>query len=192
MVRRCRQAIAPSSTPGLAQRHHRADVEAASAAVESPARYEATPRSRRRADVDDFGPIRSSLPGRRMRLRIPADALRSLAAPILRWSLRVASRSPPLLAIVAGAGWMARPYVVKLLTVAKTGTVVLESVPPGSDVFVDGVALGPSPLTTELSTGSHVVEFRKGRCDSETRDRCRGRSSRPSGVSTGPWRPPGA
>ena len=136
--------------------------ETASAAVESPARYEATPPVVKTVDdVDDFGadPVEAARPG--MDLRIPADAVRSLAAPILRWAPRVFAAAA-VLAILAGAGWMARPYVTRLLTVAKTGTVVLESVPPGSDVFVDGVALGPSPLTTELSTGSHVVEFRTG------------------------------
>ena len=136
--------------------------ETASAAVESPARYEATPPVVKTVDdVDDFGadPVEAARPG--MDLRIPADAVRSLAAPILRWAPRVFAAAA-VLAILAGAGWMARPYVTRLLTVAKTGTVVLESLPPGSDVFVDGVALGPSPLTTELSTGSHVVEFRRG------------------------------
>jgi hypothetical protein len=66
-------------------------------------------------------------------------------------------------AVVAVAGWLARPYVSALLTVPKTGTAVLESVPPGSEVLVDGVSVGTAPLTTELAPGSHAVLFRQGK-----------------------------
>jgi hypothetical protein len=88
------------------------------------------------------------------------DALRSGAAPLLRALRRVAAAAA-VLAIVAGAGWLARPYVTRLLTVATTGTVVLESLPAGSEVLVDGASLGTAPLTIELPPGLHKVEFRQ-------------------------------
>ena len=74
---------------------------------------------------------------------------------------RAASLRRASVAMAAGAVWLARPYVTELFTVPKTGTVVLESLPPGSEVLVDGASLGTSPLTTELPPGSHVVEFRQ-------------------------------
>ena len=129
----------------------------ASAEAESPAFYDVD------APAGDIfhdpvpHPVEAAKPG--PPLRIPTEALRSLAAPILRWSVRL-SAAAAVLAILAGAGWLARPHVVRLLTVAKTGTVVLESLPPGSEVLVDGVSLGTAPLTAELPPGSHVVEFR--------------------------------
>jgi len=42
----------------------------------------------------------------------------------------------------------------------KTGLAVLESVPPGSQIAVDGKNLGTTPVTATLSAGSHTVEFR--------------------------------
>ena len=91
---------------------------------------------------------------------IPTEAIRAMAGPVLRWSLRAAVLAA-LVAGVAGGGWMARPYVMKLLIVPTTGTVVLESQPSGSEVLVDGASLGKAPLTTELSPGPHIVEFRQ-------------------------------
>jgi hypothetical protein len=99
--------------------------------------------------------------------RLPTAKVRSLAAPILRWGVRGAVAA----ALVAGLAFgvsIARPYWgtltarwEKLTTTPKTGTVVLESVPPGSEVLVDGVAVGIAPMTKELDPGSHVVEFRR-------------------------------
>jgi hypothetical protein len=42
----------------------------------------------------------------------------------------------------------------------KTGIAVLESVPSGSQVFVDGKDMGATPLTSTLPVGPHTVEFR--------------------------------
>ena len=50
--------------------------------------------------------------------------------------------------------WRAR------ITAPKTGVAVLESVPRGSQVLVDGKDLGVTPLTTSLTVGAHSVEFR--------------------------------
>lgn len=40
------------------------------------------------------------------------------------------------------------------------GTAVLESVPAGSDVFIDGAPAGTAPVSRELAPGRHIVEFR--------------------------------
>ncbi|PYR24006.1 MAG: hypothetical protein DMF92_23520 [Acidobacteria bacterium] len=76
-----------------------------------------------------------------------------------------------LLAVVGGAGWTARTYLPafsgmwsklpKLPTTPTTGMAVIESVPTGSQVLVDGKMVGTTPLTTELSAGLHVLEFRR-------------------------------
>jgi hypothetical protein len=41
------------------------------------------------------------------------------------------------------------------------GTAVLASIPPGSDVFIDGSPAGKTPVTQQLPAGIHHVEFRR-------------------------------
>jgi hypothetical protein len=41
------------------------------------------------------------------------------------------------------------------------GTAVLASIPPGSDVFIDGRPAGKTPLTEQLRAGVYHVEFRR-------------------------------
>ncbi|MEW5738890.1 MAG: PEGA domain-containing protein [Myxococcota bacterium] len=55
------------------------------------------------------------------------------------------------------------PTVVKLLDSVRgrlTGTLVLESTPPGATVTVDGKAAGTTPLTQPISVGRHRLEAR--------------------------------
>lgn len=89
--------------------------------------------------------------------RIAALA-RSAGASLFRWSLRLGAAAA-ILALLAVAGSAAHTYYLKL-TAPKMGTAVLESTPPGSQVIVDGVAMGTTPLTAELTAGPHVVELR--------------------------------
>jgi hypothetical protein len=96
----------------------------------------------------------------RVRFQFPTETLRSVGAPVLRWSFRAAALAA-LVAVAVGAVRLARPYVTDLLTAPTTGTVVFESLPSASEVLVDGALIGRSPLTTELPPGSHVVEFRQ-------------------------------
>jgi len=42
----------------------------------------------------------------------------------------------------------------------QTGTLTLESTPPGSTVLVDGAERGTTPLTIEVAPGTHNVQFR--------------------------------
>jgi hypothetical protein len=64
-----------------------------------------------------------------------------------------------VVAVVIIAGWSTRGLWAKSLT-ARTGVVVLDSVPAGSQVFVDGQAMGTTPVSATLSPGPHAVEFR--------------------------------
>lgn len=94
--------------------------------------------------------------GARSLAKIPERA-RSLGAPLMRWSLRAVA-AVVLIAVVAGAGLAARSYWGKL-TAPKLGTAVLESVPTGSQVVIDGILEGRTPLSKELVVGRHVVEL---------------------------------
>jgi hypothetical protein len=53
------------------------------------------------------------------------------------------------------------PAEGKLALALAKGTAVLESVPAGSAVFIDGTEAGRTPLMTELTPGRHAVEFRR-------------------------------
>jgi len=44
--------------------------------------------------------------------------------------------------------------------VSKQSVAVLESLPSGSQVLVDGQAMGLTPLTTTLSAGPHRIDFK--------------------------------
>lgn len=61
-------------------------------------------------------------------------------------------------ALAAPAVW--RSYAPKTVAAPLVGTVSLESNPAGSTVLIDGVEIGRTPLTRELSAGAHAVEFR--------------------------------
>jgi hypothetical protein len=57
----------------------------------------------------------------------------------------------------------ARGYLVAPSPVVGRGTVVIESSPPGVEVFVDGLASGRTPATLDLNAGEHTVVLRAGR-----------------------------
>lgn len=63
------------------------------------------------------------------------------------------------------------PTVVRLLESVRsrlTGTLVVESSPPGALVALDGVALGKAPLTKTVPAGRHTVEVRWGGATPQT------------------------
>jgi hypothetical protein len=64
--------------------------------------------------------------------------------------------------VLVVAGWVARPYMSRMITTPQTGTAVFESLPP-SEVLVDGVSIGTAPLTADLPAGHHIVQFRRRR-----------------------------
>ena len=71
-----------------------------------------------------------------------------------RW-LRIAAAA----VVLAGAAYGG----VTLWTTARSrpGTVIIESTPPGSAVFVDGAESGTTPVTLKLAPGDHSVELRR-------------------------------
>jgi hypothetical protein len=121
----------------------------------------------------------------RVPLKLPVDAVRSLAAPLFR-AARRAAPALAMLAVVVGAGWLARPYVGNVKTwltsltekapppkatpvaaaakttpppgARRTGLLMARSEPPGAIVLVDGKERGVTPLTlNDLTAGSHTV-----------------------------------
>jgi hypothetical protein len=66
-----------------------------------------------------------------------------------------------LLLAVAGGGWYyARVWQQPGAAAPSTGTLSVQTNPPGVEVFVDGVAHGLTPARLSLSGGSHIVELR--------------------------------
>ncbi len=86
--------------------------------------------------------------------------IEALWAWLLHWGWRVAAASA-IVGVLTTAGFKARDRWGKVETAPKMGTLLLESVPPDSDLFIDGTAAGKTPLTTKLTAGRHVVEFRR-------------------------------
>jgi hypothetical protein len=82
------------------------------------------------------------------------------AAATLRWGLRGAAVAAGL-ALIAFAGSKGWTYWSAWRNAPAIGTAILESDPPGSLVWIDGVAIGAAPVTTELPAGQHRVEFRR-------------------------------
>ena len=80
---------------------------------------------------------------------------------------RIAARSRELaaaaavLVVVSGLGWGARFYGRHRALAPRTGTVVLQSLPAGSDVSIDGLPAGKTPTSREVPPGRHVVAFRR-------------------------------
>lgn len=95
-------------------------------------------------------------------LRAARAVIARVPAPVvLRWALRtilVAS----CLAAVAAAGSKGVALWSTWKSAPTLGTAILESNPPGSLVAVDGTVLGSTPMTTTLTTGRHLVEFKRG------------------------------
>ena len=86
-----------------------------------------------------------------------AGSAADVGASIMRALPRVAA-----LAIIIGLVAAGVNYWPRMHAAMTNGVAVLESVPPGSEAFVDGNLVGTTPLTVELPAGAHQVEFRNG------------------------------
>ena len=64
-----------------------------------------------------------------------------------------------IVGVTVAAGYAYWPNLVSSVV---DGTVVLESEPPGSEIVIDGVPAGTTPLTADVRAGRHTVEFRNG------------------------------
>jgi hypothetical protein len=94
-----------------------------------------------------------------------ASGVGALSEPLMRWSRHLAVVAAVLAVVAAGSG-LPHVFAENLETMTKpatptTGTAVIESVPAGSQVLVDGKMAGTTPFTTELGVGRHVIEFRR-------------------------------
>jgi hypothetical protein len=85
---------------------------------------------------------------------------REIGAPLLQWAPRIGIGAVALAALVVG-GSAARRSFVKWWYTPRVGTAILETIPAGSEISIDGVATGMTPLTRELTAGRHTIEFRR-------------------------------
>jgi hypothetical protein len=83
------------------------------------------------------------------------EALDSLGPTIVQWLPKAA-----VIAVVLTIGATGRAYWLKSSSAPKVGSAVLESLPSGSQVLVDGQVMGLTPLTATLPTGTHRVDFK--------------------------------
>jgi CheY-like chemotaxis protein len=83
------------------------------------------------------------------------EGLDSIGPAIVRWLPKVA-----IVAVVLTIGVTGRAYWLKTASAPKTGVAVLESLPAGSQVVVDGQVVGLTPLTATLPPGAHRVDFK--------------------------------
>jgi hypothetical protein len=83
------------------------------------------------------------------------EALDSLGPTIVKWLPKAA-----VVAVVLTIGATGRAYWLKSSSAPKVGTAMLESLPSGSQVLVDGQVMGLTPLTATLPTGTHRVDFK--------------------------------
>jgi hypothetical protein len=62
--------------------------------------------------------------------------------------------------VILGAGGTMAVTKIRKPAVPLTGTVAVQTNPPGVAVFIDGVAHGNTPARVSLTAGSHIVELR--------------------------------
>jgi hypothetical protein len=83
------------------------------------------------------------------------EALDSIGPAIVRWLPKAA-----IVAVVLTIGVTGRAYWLKTSSAPKVGVAVLESLPSGSQVTVDGKVMGLTPVTATLPSGTHRVDFK--------------------------------
>lgn len=92
--------------------------------------------------------------GKLKEIRQP-EALDSIGPTIVRWLPKAA-----IVAVVLTLGVTGRAYWLKTVSAPRVGMAVLESLPSGAQVLVDGQVMGLTPLTATLSSGTHRVDFK--------------------------------
>lgn len=83
------------------------------------------------------------------------EALESLGPTVVKWLPKAA-----VVAVVLTLGVAGRAYWQRTVSAPKVGVAVLESLPSGSQVLVDGQVMGLTPLTATLPSGTHRVDFK--------------------------------
>ena len=92
--------------------------------------------------------------GKLKEIRKP-EALDSIGPTIVRWLPKAA-----VVAVVLTLGVTGRAYWLKTVSAPRVGVAVLESLPSGAQVMVDGQVMGLTPLTATLPSGTHRVDFK--------------------------------
>ena len=103
--------------------------------------------------------------GKLREIRKP-EALDSLGPAIVKWLPKAA-----VVAVVLTLGVTGRAYWLKTVSAPRVGVAVLESLPSGAQVMVDGKVMGLTPLTATLPSGTHRVDFKYPRQDPHYRRR---------------------
>jgi serine/threonine protein kinase len=100
---------------------------------------------------------------------LPAPAAQAASAkkvkakrPGLKVSPKAALAAAALVIIAGGGVYASRFVMGGAATTPATGTVVLQSNPPGVPVFVDGIDHGQTPAKFSLPVGPHTIELRRG------------------------------
>jgi len=75
---------------------------------------------------------------------------------------RLIAAAAVVIALAGGGALAAHYYGMPSALAAATGTLVINTNPPGAQVLVDGEARGATPLTLTLKAGAHVVDVRGG------------------------------
>ena len=83
------------------------------------------------------------------------EAFDSLGPAIVKWLPKAA-----VVAVVLTLGVTGRAYWLKTVSAPRVGVAVLESLPSGAQVMVDGQVMGLTPLTATLPSGTHRVDFK--------------------------------
>jgi CheY-like chemotaxis protein len=92
--------------------------------------------------------------GKLKEIRRP-EALDSVGPAIVKWLPKAA-----IVAVVLTLGVTGRTYWLKTVSAPRVGVAVLESLPSGAQVTVDGRVMGLTPLTATLPSGTHRVDFK--------------------------------
>jgi hypothetical protein len=75
---------------------------------------------------------------------------------------RLIAAAAVVIALAGGGALAAHYYGIPSALAAATGTLVINTNPPGAQVLVDGESRGATPLTLTLKAGAHVVDVRGG------------------------------
>lgn len=109
------------------------------------------------------GQALTALAARQVASKKPTPRRTARAGAFVQPVTALSSRLLPYVAVatmILAVGASARAYWVKVAAAPKTGIAVLDSLPAGSEVRVDGKVIGATPLTATLPAGAHTIEFR--------------------------------
>jgi hypothetical protein len=115
-----------------------------------------------RAAIAPAAPVRTPEPPPAVR-EAESDEMRDSGSGEVPWWRQRWIAAVLILGVLASAGAFAgRWYVTAPAAAAATGTLIVESNPPGAAALVDGEPRGFTPLTLALAPGAHVLEVVNG------------------------------